>query len=103
MLILYRRTNEEIVLKIPGYSDVTLKFLRCENNSVRLGIEAEKRILIMRSELLTEQPATASYYEARLREDEENLSDDWQDQGADEAQRFYKPNIPRTTRRRYTP
>lgn len=101
MLILYRRTNEEIVLKIPGYSDVTLKFLRCDNNSVRLGIEAEKRILIMRSELLTEQPATASYYEARLREDEENDATGFE--GEEEAPRFYKPNVPRTARRRYTP
>ena len=93
MLILYRRTNEEVILKIPGYEDVTLKFLRVDANSVRLGIDAEKRIVIMRSELLTDQPDVAFRYEARLQEEFEHEHDKEEEP---HKPRFYKANAPRT-------
>ena len=52
MLVLSRRTNEEIVL--PGL-EITIKVIRTQGNKVRLGIDAPDSIKIVRGELNWEQ------------------------------------------------
>ncbi len=52
MLVLSRRTSEKIVLRVPGRADcIEIMVTQIDNSKVRLGIEAERDISIMRSEL----------------------------------------------------
>ena len=52
MLVLSRKKDESIILRIPGMEDVRLTVVRIDNlNKVRLGIEADQEIVILRSEL----------------------------------------------------
>ena len=52
MLVLSRKKDEQIILKIPGQEDIKITIVRIDNrNKVRLGIEAEKEITVLRSEL----------------------------------------------------
>jgi len=52
MLVLSRKKDETIVLKVPGRADIRLTVVRIENqNKVRLGIEANDDVVILRSEL----------------------------------------------------
>jgi carbon storage regulator CsrA len=52
MLVLSRKKDESIVIRVPGRDDITLTVVRIDNlNKVRIGIEAEKDIIILRSEL----------------------------------------------------
>lgn len=52
MLVLSRKTDETIILQIPGHEDIRLTVVRIDNrNKVRLGIEADKDVTILRSEL----------------------------------------------------
>jgi len=50
MLVLGRRENESIILKI-GTQTVTVEVVRIANGMVRLGIEAAKEVKILRGEL----------------------------------------------------
>lgn len=58
MLVLSRKKDETIILKKPGQSDIKITIVRVENrNKVRIGIEADKDIVVLRSEL-EEPPKT---------------------------------------------
>lgn len=67
MLILLRGPGDEVIIKAPGFDDIILKFLRCDEGVTRLGIEADDRIIIMRSELLKEYPDAAERFAERQR------------------------------------
>lgn len=52
MLVLSRKKDESIVMRIPGRDDIRLTVVRIDNmNKVRIGVEADKDIVILRSEL----------------------------------------------------
>ena len=52
MLVLSRKKDETIIVRIPGREDIKLTVVRIDNlNKVRIGVEADKDIVILRSEL----------------------------------------------------
>lgn len=52
MLVLSRKTDETIILRIPGHEDIRLTVVRIDNrNKVRLGIDADKEVTVVRSEI----------------------------------------------------
>ena len=52
MLVLSRKKDETIILRVPGQEDIRLTVVRIDNmNKVRLGIEAERDVVVLRSEL----------------------------------------------------
>ena len=54
MLVLSRKKDEKIILKVPGREDIEITVVRIDNhNRVRIGIDAEKEVLVLRSELQT--------------------------------------------------
>ncbi len=55
MLVLSRKRDEKIVFEIPGQDPIELTVVRIDRSKVRLGIEANKKITILREEL-TEKP-----------------------------------------------
>jgi carbon storage regulator CsrA len=58
MLVLSRKKDEAIVMKIPGREDIRLTVVRIDNmNKVRIGVEADKDVVILRSELASSNPA----------------------------------------------
>lgn len=53
MLVLSRKKDETIILKGPNMEDIRITVVRIDNrNKVRIGIEAEKDITVLRSELV---------------------------------------------------
>mgnify|MGYP001340698308 CR=1 FL=1 len=54
MLVLSRKKDETIILKGPNMEDIRITVVRIDNrNKVRIGIEADKEITVLRSELTT--------------------------------------------------
>ena len=51
MLVLSRKSNESIILEVPGYDPIKITVVRSDPSKVRLGIEANKDITILRSEV----------------------------------------------------
>jgi carbon storage regulator CsrA len=52
MLVLSRKKDETIILKGPNMDDIKITIVRIDNrNKVRIGIEADKDITVLRSEL----------------------------------------------------
>lgn len=52
MLVLSRKKDETIILKGPNMDDIRITVVRIDNrNKVRIGIEADKKITVLRSEL----------------------------------------------------
>jgi carbon storage regulator CsrA len=52
MLVLSRKKDETIIVRIPGREDIKLTVVRIDNlNKVRIGVEADKEVVILRSEL----------------------------------------------------
>ena len=53
MLVLSRKKDEKILLKLPGMQEpIAITVVRIDNNNrVRLGIEASKDVVVLRSEL----------------------------------------------------
>jgi carbon storage regulator CsrA len=52
MLVLSRKKDETIIVRIPGKEDIKLTVVRIDNmNKVRIGVEAEKDVVVLRSEL----------------------------------------------------
>ncbi len=53
MLVLSRKKDERIILKIPGMEqEIAITVVRIDNlNKVRLGIEAENEVIVLREEL----------------------------------------------------
>lgn len=55
MLVLSRKKDETIILRGPNMDDIKITVVRIDNkNKVRIGIEAEKDITVLRSELTRE-------------------------------------------------
>lgn len=66
MLVLSRKKDEAIIMRIPGHEDIRLTVVRIDNmNKVRIGVEADKDVVVLRSELATEQLAPAPEQEVR--------------------------------------
>jgi carbon storage regulator CsrA len=62
MLVLSRKRDEKILLQLNEREKIELTVVRIDNNKVRLGIDAEDNVTILRSELLdrtTPKVATA--------------------------------------------
>lgn len=56
MLVLSRKKDETIILKGPNMEDIKITVVRIDNrNKVRIGIEANKEITVLRSELNSEE------------------------------------------------
>ena len=56
MLVLSRKKDEKIVLKVAGSNDIVITVVRVDShNRVRLGIEADSNVVILRSELETKE------------------------------------------------
>lgn len=55
MLVLSRKKDEQIIIQVPGLEEpIVLTIVRIDNrNKVRIGIEAPKKVSIVRSELQT--------------------------------------------------
>ena len=54
MLVLSRKKDETILIKQEGKPDIKITVVRIDNrNKVRLGIEADKSVTVLRSELET--------------------------------------------------
>jgi carbon storage regulator CsrA len=52
MLVLSRKKDEKIILKGPNFEDIKITVVRIDShNKVRLGIEAEQEVTVLRSEL----------------------------------------------------
>lgn len=52
MLVLSRKKDESIIVRIPGQEDIKLTVVRIDNmNKVRIGVEADKEVVILRAEL----------------------------------------------------
>ena len=52
MLVLSRKKDESIIVRIPGHEDIRLTVVRVDNmNKVRIGVEADKEVVILRAEL----------------------------------------------------
>jgi carbon storage regulator CsrA len=52
MLVLSRKRDEKILLKISDTESIELTVVRIEANKVRLGIQASNKVTILRSELV---------------------------------------------------
>jgi carbon storage regulator CsrA len=53
MLVLSRKKDETILLKRPGMETIEVTVVRIDNNRVRLGIKADKEVVVLREELET--------------------------------------------------
>ena len=52
MLVLSRKKDEKIILRLDGHEDIELTVVRIDNlNKIRLGIDAPSNVTIIRSEL----------------------------------------------------
>jgi carbon storage regulator CsrA len=56
MLVLSRKRDEKILLKLNDEESIELTVVRIDANKVRLGIKASQSVTILRSELLEESP-----------------------------------------------
>lgn len=48
MLVLTRRTNQELYLSLPSGERITIKLLGIKGNSIRLGIDAPRDVGVTR-------------------------------------------------------
>jgi len=52
MLVLSRKKDEKIIIKQPGMKPIEITVVRIDHrNRVRIGIEADKEVIVLRSEL----------------------------------------------------
>lgn len=66
MLVLSRKKDEAIIMRIPGHEDIRLTVVRIDNmNKVRIGVEADKDVVILRSELASETEEISQAPEVR--------------------------------------
>jgi len=66
MLVLSRKKDESIIMRIPGHDDIRLTVVRIDNmNKVRIGVEANKDVVVLRSELASEIEALEPERELR--------------------------------------
>ena len=56
MLVLSRKKDETITIKRAGQNDIRITIVNIDNkNKVRVGIEADKDVIVLRSELESNQ------------------------------------------------
>lgn len=60
MLVLSRKRDEKILLKTKNGEEIELTVVRIDGNKVRLGIEADSNVTILRSELIESMKKAAS-------------------------------------------
>lgn len=61
MLVLSRKKDETIILRGTNIDDIKITVVRIDNrNKVRIGIEADKNITVLRSELTAESTPLAT-------------------------------------------
>jgi carbon storage regulator CsrA len=68
MLVLSRKRDEKILLKLNENEEVELTVVRIDANKVRLGIQASDSVTILRSELIEKLPEvenTPKYFTAK--------------------------------------
>jgi carbon storage regulator CsrA len=51
MLVLSRKIDEEFTIEVEGSEPIKVRVVKIEKKSVRIGIEADKRVIVVRSEL----------------------------------------------------
>lgn len=67
MLVLSRKKDESIIMRIPGHEDIRLTVVRIDNmNKVRIGVEANKDVVVLRSELASQISSTEIKAEVRI-------------------------------------
>lgn len=67
MLVLSRKKDESIIMRIPGHEDIRLTVVRIDNmNKVRIGVEANKDVVVLRSELASQLSSTEVEAEVRI-------------------------------------
>lgn len=54
--MLSRKLDEKIVLKTDDGEQIELTVVRIDNNKVRIGIDANKNVAILRSEIMENDP-----------------------------------------------
>lgn len=64
MLVLSRKRDEKILLKLSENEEIELTVVRIDANKVRLGIQASNSVTILRSELI-EKSATEGFVEKK--------------------------------------
>ena len=64
MLVLSRKRDEKILLKLSENEEIELTVVRIDANKVRLGIQASNSVTILRSELI-EKTATEGFVEKK--------------------------------------
>ncbi len=52
MLVLTRKSQQKVTLELPNGDEITILVARIEGNKVRLGIQAPKKVKILREELV---------------------------------------------------
>ncbi len=52
MLVLSRKRDEKIVMRLNSGEEIELTVVKIDNNKVRIGIEAGEEVTILRSELM---------------------------------------------------
>lgn len=57
MLVLSRKRDEKILLKLSENEEIELTVVRIDANKVRLGIQASNSVTILRSELVEKTPS----------------------------------------------
>ncbi len=68
MLVLSRKKDETIILKAPNMEDIKITVVRIDNkNKVRIGIEAEKEITVLREELAGDNQISAEFVSSPTR------------------------------------
>lgn len=59
MLVLSRKKNQRILLKVPGRKDIQITVTKIDSrNRVRLGIDADSDVVVVREELEANQPSS---------------------------------------------
>jgi len=51
MLVLSRQKNENVVITVPGWPEITVCVVAIRGDKVRLGIEAQRQVLVHRQEV----------------------------------------------------
>lgn len=68
MLVLSRKQDETIIIRVPDREDIKLTIVKIDSlNKVRIGVEAEKDVVILRSELNKKELAKEDTFTQAIR------------------------------------
>lgn len=68
MLVLTRKKSESVVITPPGMEPITIVIVDISSNRVRIGVDAEKEVLIKRSELKKDRGKDTSAQSSQAKE-----------------------------------